>query len=118
MQPLASGAVRVDTLNMEASQNDIQTEDDIKKLVDSFYDKVRADELLSQCKQFWDSCGNGGLHVRRPHDTRAYFQSDRFYMVDGEWCCLLREGVRLGPFTSREEAARQLTATLAALRAP
>lgn len=83
-----------------------------------FFPVSRADELLSQCKQFWDSCGNGGVHVRRPNDTRAYFQSDRFYMVDGAWCCLLREGVRLGPFPSREEAARQLTATLAALRAP
>ena len=32
---------------MRQLQKDIQTEEDIKKLVDSFYDKVKADEMLS-----------------------------------------------------------------------
>jgi hypothetical protein len=78
-----------------------------------FFPMSRAEELIEQCNRFWDRCGNGGKRVRRPSDTRAYFQSDRFYMINDGWYCSLREGERLGPFASRDEAARQLAVTLA-----
>lgn len=80
-----------------------------------FFPVSRADELIALCNQFWQGRTNESRKVRRPNDTRAFFQSDRFYMIDDGWYCSLREGGRLGPFVSREEAAAQLAAVLAAM---
>jgi pimeloyl-ACP methyl ester carboxylesterase len=80
-----------------------------------FFPVARAQELIAQCNRFWDDCEKGERpRVRRPNDTRAYFQSDRFYEVEGAWYCALRDRQPLGPFGSREEAARELAALLAA----
>ncbi|MBS0432146.1 MAG: alpha/beta hydrolase [Proteobacteria bacterium] len=80
-----------------------------------FFPVSRTEELIGLCNSFWESIENEPRNVRRPNDTRAYFQSDRFYMIDDGWYCSLREGGRLGPFGSREEAATQLAAVLAAM---
>jgi pimeloyl-ACP methyl ester carboxylesterase len=80
-----------------------------------FFPVRYAHELIALCNRFWESSASESLKVRRPNDTRAYFQSDRFYMIDDGWYCSLREGVRLGPFGSRKEAAAQLAAVLAAM---
>jgi pimeloyl-ACP methyl ester carboxylesterase len=78
-----------------------------------FFPVSRADELIALCNRFWESSADESRNVRRPNDTRAYFQSDRFYMIDDGWYCSLREGGRLGPFESREKVAAQLAAVLA-----
>ncbi len=80
-----------------------------------FFPVSRTDELIALCNRFWESSADESRKVRRPNDDRAYFQSDRFYMIDDGWYCSLREGGRLGPFGSREEAAVQLAAVLAAM---
>lgn len=80
-----------------------------------FFPVSSADELIGLCERFWASSADESRKVRRPNDTRAYFQSDRFYMTDDGWYCSLREGDRLGPFPSREEAAQQLSAVLASM---
>jgi pimeloyl-ACP methyl ester carboxylesterase len=72
-----------------------------------FFPVSRADEVIVECNRFWDSCDDSSRRVRRPHDTRAYFQSDRFYMENGEWYCKMRGEPPLGPFASREDAIEQ-----------
>jgi pimeloyl-ACP methyl ester carboxylesterase len=80
-----------------------------------FFPVARAQELIAQCNRFWDDCEKGERRrVRRPNDKRAYFQSDRFYTVEGAWYCAMRDRKPLGPFESQEEAARELAALLAA----
>ncbi len=83
-----------------------------------FFPVSRADELIVLCHRFWDNLAVESRTVRRPDDTRAYFQSDRFYQADGAWFCAMRESAPLGPFASREEAARQLAMALEASQVP
>ncbi|BFM08534.1 DUF6316 family protein [Halioxenophilus aromaticivorans] len=49
------------------------------------------------------------MNVREGEQERAWYRSDRFFKVNGEWYFSTREKIDVGPFTSRENASQGLS---------
>jgi hypothetical protein len=52
--------------------------------------------------------------MRREEDAkeRFYFRTHRINCINGQWYFLVREGKNIGPFTTKEEAEKQLACYL------
>ncbi len=45
---------------------------------------------------------------RSGEEPKTHFRTDRFYRSDGQWFFTTREKIEVGPFSSREEADKEL----------
>ena len=45
--------------------------------------------------------------VRKGEESAKPFRSDRFFQVDGAWFFSTREGIDIGPYSTKEDAERE-----------
>lgn len=58
------------------------------------------------------------MNVRVGEPEKAWYRSDRFFKVNGEWYFSTREQIDVGPFTSRENACKGLELFIESIQHP
>jgi len=80
-----------------------------------FFPSSRPAEVIQACSRFW----RGDFHKLAMHregeGRQRYFRSDRVYQAEGGWYCLTREASVLGPFSTQEDASKELEAYISTL---
>jgi len=82
-----------------------------------FFPASRPAEVIAACERFWGGEFTSGPRHRVGESQKRYFRSDRVYQLDGQWYCLTRENMRIGPFADPDEVREHLALFISAMGA-
>lgn len=79
-----------------------------------FFPSSRPDEVMENCKEFWDAGLINGVRRRQGESRGSHFRSRRFINRNGAWFIFTREFAEAGPFFNLEDACQHLASHLSA----
>lgn len=80
-----------------------------------FFPSSRPQEVIADCKRFWQGEFKSADTSRAGEPERAFFRSGRIFQADDGWYFFTREHARVGPAASRAEAEEVLASFVATL---